>query len=79
MWPVLISRLLTVTAAADIQEPRLSAGTEAFVGRVLGPVGEHGFRCDEAKRRDTFKAALALVDQLQGPEKEIKIWMIVKN
>lgn len=56
---------LTVAAAADVQQARLSAGTEAFVGGVIRPVCKQGFRGNEPKQRDAFHLARTLVDQLK--------------
>lgn len=56
---------LTLAATADIQEAGLSAGTEAFIGGVIGSVGKQGFRSNKAVKRDTLHLARALVNQLQ--------------
>lgn len=54
-----------MAATADIQEARLSAGTEAFIGGIICSVGKQGFRGNEPVKRDTFHLARALVNQLQ--------------
>lgn len=54
-----------MAATADIQETRLSAGTEAFIGGIICSVGKQGFRGNEPVKRDTFHLARTLVNQLQ--------------
>lgn len=54
-----------MAASADIQEPRLSAGTEAFIGSIICPVGKHGFWGNKPIQRDAFHLARTLVNQLQ--------------
>lgn len=54
-----------MAAGADIQQAGLSTGAEAFIGRVISPIGEHGFGCNKSIQRDTFKLARTLVNKLQ--------------
>lgn len=56
---------LTLAATADVQQARLSAGTEAFIGGIICSVCKQGFRGNEPKQRDTFHLAWTLVNQLK--------------
>lgn len=59
---------LTLAAAADVQQTRLSAGAEAIVGLVIGPVGEQSLGGDVSIQRDAVHLSWTLVDELHGPE-----------
>ena len=58
-----------MSAAADIQQARLSTGAEAFVGGVVGPVGEQRLGCNVSIQRDTFKISRTLINELHRSEK----------
>lgn len=58
---------LTVTAAADVEEARLSAGAEALVGSVVRPVGEQRRGGHVSVERNALHDARPLVHQLHGP------------
>lgn len=62
---VTLSHILTVAAAANIQETGLSTGTETLVGGVLGPIGKHGFGCNKPVQRNSLKLPLTLINELQ--------------